>query len=299
MSEAVGLLQRLGFSEYEARAYVALLQRSPLNGYELAKASGIPRPNVYLVLQKLEERSAVMRVDTASGTRYAAVPAEELLRRLGNEFTATVSAARRALYESSQPAEYEYVWNMRGYTALLEHARGLVEGSERWLLLAVWPNEARALAESMAQAEARGIEVTTLCLAACKEECGGCRGRIHRYEVPPARASRWLVIVPDGAEMLAGEIAPQGETLAVRTRQRLFVELARWYIRHSITVASLLAELGEHWTTLFSPETRAMLQGSGTGGWHDGWQGYLETLVRSERWAQEPRTEGDNGPVAL
>src|SRR6266542_3193328 len=56
MTDATALLQQLGFSEYEARAYLALLQRNPLNGYELAKVSGLPRANVYAVLQKLEDR---------------------------------------------------------------------------------------------------------------------------------------------------------------------------------------------------------------------------------------------------
>ena len=54
MADITALLQQLGFSEYEARAYLALLQRNPLNGYELAKVSGLPRANVYAVLQKLE-----------------------------------------------------------------------------------------------------------------------------------------------------------------------------------------------------------------------------------------------------
>lgn len=70
VDDAATLLQQLGFGDYEARAYVALLQRSPLNGYELAKSSGIPRANIYAVLQKLEERNAVVRLDTPTGSRY-------------------------------------------------------------------------------------------------------------------------------------------------------------------------------------------------------------------------------------
>src|SRR3954447_12862902 len=63
MADTVALLQQLGFGGYEARAYIALLQRNPLNGDELAKASGVPRSNVYTVLQKLEERGAVARLE--------------------------------------------------------------------------------------------------------------------------------------------------------------------------------------------------------------------------------------------
>ncbi len=56
MTDTITLLQDLGFTEKEARAYRALLQHDPVSGYELAKVSGILRPNIYPVLQKLEAR---------------------------------------------------------------------------------------------------------------------------------------------------------------------------------------------------------------------------------------------------
>ena len=34
-------LIKLGFSEYEAKAYIALLGKNPVSGYELAKQSGV------------------------------------------------------------------------------------------------------------------------------------------------------------------------------------------------------------------------------------------------------------------
>jgi sugar-specific transcriptional regulator TrmB len=145
MPKAAALLQELGFSDYEARAYVALLQRSPLNGYELAKASGLPRANVYSVLQKLEERGAVVRHDSPSGVRYAPVPPAALTGRLGNRYQSILDAAQRSLDELSSPAEHEYVWNARGYSVLLEQARELVGQMKQRALVAIWPEEARLL----------------------------------------------------------------------------------------------------------------------------------------------------------
>lgn len=39
MQEALEALIATGFSEYEARAYCALLAQSPANGYQMAKRS--------------------------------------------------------------------------------------------------------------------------------------------------------------------------------------------------------------------------------------------------------------------
>ena len=270
MNDATTLLQQLGFGDYEARAYVAMLQRSPLNGYELARASGVPRANVYGVLQKLEERGAVVRLESPAGVRYAPVPPSELAQRLEDRFQETLAATQRSLQELAQPAEYDYIWNARGYAVLIEHARALIDAARARLLVAIRPAEALGLAAHLAQAEARGVEVTTLCMDGCPSECGCCRGHIHRYRVAPEQHQGWLVLVPDDAEVLAGEIGPSEATLAVRTRQRLLVDLVSWYIRHSIALAAMVGDLGDHLDQLLGPEAQAVLSTVGPaeqGGW--------------------------------
>ena len=52
-------LQNLNFSLYESKAYVALLQRSKVTGYELAKNSGIPASKIYQVISKLIEKEVI------------------------------------------------------------------------------------------------------------------------------------------------------------------------------------------------------------------------------------------------
>src|ERR671924_428777 len=123
MTDAIALLQQLGFSEYEARAYLALLHRNPLNGYELAKLSGLPRANVYGVLQKLEERGAVVRLDSPDGIRYAPVSPKEFIQRIHRHFQETLDTTQRSLSQIASPAEYEYIWNAQGYSVLLAHAQ--------------------------------------------------------------------------------------------------------------------------------------------------------------------------------
>ena len=112
-------LMRLGFSEYEARAYTALVQRSPLNGYEIAKESGVPRANIYAVLDKLMARNAIKRFESAGGTRYTAVDPTKLTRNLAREHDRTLREAERSLESISAPPAFDYVWNAEGYDAFL------------------------------------------------------------------------------------------------------------------------------------------------------------------------------------
>jgi DNA-binding MarR family transcriptional regulator len=278
--EVIGILQQLGFTEYEAKAYTALLQRSPLNGYELAKASGLPRANVYGVLDKLQERGAVVRLDTPSGARYAPISPTELAQHLSSHFQTTLDTARHALDNVNAPAKYEYIWNTHGYPVLLDQARALLAAAQEQALVAIWPDEALTLAEDLAAAEKRGVKITTLCLAACARECGSCRGHIYRYYVPPEERNRWLVLVPDGQEVLAAEIGPGEEALAVRTRQRLLVDLISWYIRHSVALAAVVNDLGGRLQGLLSAETRSILASVGPVAGNGGWLQHMRRLLR-------------------
>ena len=283
MSDASALLQQLGFGDYEAKAYLALLQRSPLNGYEVAKASGIPRANVYAVLQKLEDRGVIIRVDTPESARFVPVPPDELTQRLASSFQSSLEAAKQALADVVNPVERAYIWNARGYSALLDHARSLLESGRERIQVALSPPEAAALAGELRAAEARGIDLTTLCLEACPNECGGCRGRVYRYRVRPDQPTRWLVIVVDGEELLAGEIGAGPDAIAARTRQRLLVELAGWYIRHSIALAGVIEDLGDRLEPLLKPETRELLAAVGPGAMGEGWLEHMRRLLRGRR----------------
>ena len=95
-ADSIEQLQKLGFNGSEATIYVTLLRNGPLTGYELARASGVARPNVYGVLQKLEERGAVSRLDERPGTRYAPLPFAELLARMRQRYELALADAEQS-----------------------------------------------------------------------------------------------------------------------------------------------------------------------------------------------------------
>ena len=264
--EVVPALQRLGFAEYEARAYVALVQAGPSNGYELAKASGIPRANVYGVLDRLAARRAVLRVDEPGGTRYAAVPPAELMRRLGDEFRGVADAAGTALEALEAASEHEPVVNLRGYPALLDQARAAIGGAARTLLLAVWRPEATALAHDVARAADRNVAITTLCMAACEELCGGCRGDVYRFRATRDDVPRRFVALADDCDVVAGEVDVGGDVQAIRTRGSVLVDVCRAAVRTSIALAATVADLGPRADTVLAPRTRALIDASANPG---------------------------------
>ncbi|MGH8283033.1 MAG: TrmB family transcriptional regulator [Gammaproteobacteria bacterium] len=252
------LLQELGFSEYEARAYVSLVGAGTCNGYEVAKNSGLPRANVYPVLEKLVLRGAARRLDTRDGVRYVATLPERMVQRLEKEHRRTLTAVRKVLVALEQTAEATPVFNLQGYDELMEQARADIDAASTTLLIAIQPAEAARLAQPLREARERGVAITTLCMQACAAECGSCQGGIHRCCLAPGAGVRWLVVVADDKHMLAGEVSAT-DALAVATEQRLIVELAASYIRQSLALATVADELGEDFHGLLSQHALQVL----------------------------------------
>ncbi|WP_435197102.1 TrmB family transcriptional regulator [Natronomonas sp. EA1] len=75
-------LRDLGLSEYEARAYRALLQSGPTTAKELSRASDVPMGRIYDVLTSLEQYNLVRSQSASRPKKYVAVEPATALDRL-------------------------------------------------------------------------------------------------------------------------------------------------------------------------------------------------------------------------
>ncbi len=75
-------LRDLGLSEYEARAYRALLRTGPTTAKELSRASDVPMGRIYDVLNSLEQYSLVRSQAASRPKKYVAVEPDTALDRL-------------------------------------------------------------------------------------------------------------------------------------------------------------------------------------------------------------------------
>lgn len=281
MDAPVRQLQALGFTQYESQAYVALLQKSPLTGYELARVSGVPRANIYAVLDKLEEHGAVVRLDTKHGMRYLPVTPEELIRNVGSRLHTHLEATRQTLCQVHTRPTTDQVHNFYGYDPLIDHFRALTDSAGREVLVAFSPEESLVLSPFLETALGRGVSITTLCLAGCPHHCGTCLGDVHRHHLLPAGKTRYLLLVQDREETLAGEIDDHNHVQAIRTRQKLIVELISWHIRNSIAVSTILTDTGRRLDNLLSQQAWAALASIGDGNAGKNWLEHFRQLLEA------------------
>jgi sugar-specific transcriptional regulator TrmB len=279
-STAIEHLQEVGFGEYEAKAYATLIQRGPLTGYRLAKASGIPRPNVYPVIDRLEKRGAVTRIEVGDGVKYAALPAAEMLARLSRTVEAHLAGAESALGDLAQTTTSEYVWNVEGYENALARAEQLIGGARERVLIGLWSKESARLAGAVAAAQARGIRIVMLCIEGCAAECGGCRGDVYRYAVAEEAATRWLMLVADDREVMVGQISQGGDVKAAQTSLEVFVAMTSQYLRDAIATAEIARSLGSRLPKLLDRDAAGALQGAGLAAGGESWLKRMSAIVR-------------------
>jgi len=93
-------LTLFGLTRQEATIYISLFQNGASNGYEVAKATGISRSNVYNALAGLVEKGAAYLMEGAS-SKYIAVPFEEFY----NNKLRAMTEAKEFLLKNLIPAK--------------------------------------------------------------------------------------------------------------------------------------------------------------------------------------------------
>ncbi|MGE5529499.1 MAG: TrmB family transcriptional regulator [Patescibacteria group bacterium] len=261
MAELEARLQELGFSAYEARAYLALLQKNPATGYELSQVSGIPSAKIYETVNRLRARGAATAL-IGEPQRYVPLSPAALLGALRARFDASMAGLEEALNGLASGTETEYVWNIRGYDRIMERAAGLVRAAGREVALFAWADECRALAASLSEASARGIGLLGVVV-------GSIEGlpQLFRHgfeaEVLDEQGGKLMVLIRDGEEALFGGIG--GEAGAALTRHFGLVRVGLEYVKHEIYQAKVMRHYGQRFVEDFGSHLERLRPGSGAG----------------------------------
>jgi sugar-specific transcriptional regulator TrmB len=257
-TQIITRLQRLDFSEYEAKAYVALLQKSPVSGYELAKLSGVPRSMIYEVLRKLTARGAALSLPAEGTTHYAPVPANELLDRLQREHEELTASLKDDLAVLPSPSDLEYVWNIEGHDNIMAKAGEMIGQARARIYLALLPVTFPTLRPVLEEAIGRGVRVV-LYTTSELDLPGGRVVVAHVSEETLGQArGLGLVLVIDGEEVLIGEWLTANQARASWTSSPLLVFIAEHHLRTDLYLPQILALLGDRALDLIQEEDREL-----------------------------------------
>ncbi len=257
-TDPIEKLVQIGFSEYEAKAYVAMLRKNPATGYEISKLSGVPRSMIYEVLGKLTARGAALTLRKEGSVSYTPVPAEDLLERHHREQEQLIAELKAELSALGSASELEYVWNIEGDENIVARAIEMIGDAQEQLHISLLPAILPGLRWALEKAVDRGVRVVVytpspidlpgakVVVSPVSEEA---RDRVEGL---------WLILVVDEEEVLVGEWMTASQARASWTSSPLLVFIAEHHLRTDPYLPQILACLGDRAAEIIREEDREL-----------------------------------------
>ncbi|MBI4844835.1 MAG: TrmB family transcriptional regulator [Nitrospirae bacterium] len=235
MKAAINSLIKLGVTENEAKAYVALIKENPASAYEISKISGIPSSKIYEVISKLESRGMVQSIHGESKRRlFIPAPPGEFIDFFRSTLNENLEAVSSELKEIKTGADTGYTWHIKKYENLILRSKRMLNTARESILLLIWANEMENLFYALKNAENRKVKTAVIHYGATNIQIE----KLYRHPLTDTiyeqRNSRGFTLIADSKEVLTGSIEGKDKTEAIWSMNRAFVMMAEDYLRHDI-----------------------------------------------------------------
>lgn len=252
-------LTQIGFTEYEAKVYLALLSDSPATGYQVSKTSGVPRSMVYDALSRLHSRGAVLESLEDRAAVYRPLPPELLLERHHEEHLALMSKLQSGLQALYTAPDEERIWSLTGSRQMLIYAAQMIGAAAREVYLVLTDDDLETLRPAIAEACVRGVQVHALLMGEGTLDCG--ETAYH----PPLESelhglTGMLLVVADAGEAL---IAGKDHETATITHNAHLVGIARQFVWMEFFTQRIYARLGSDLLERLEPQDRQIFESLG------------------------------------
>ena len=231
-------VKELGFTAYEAKAYISLLQNSPATRYELSKDSGVPRSAIYGVIKQLENFGAVNAL-YSNPVKYIPLPPEQLFNLLLDRLNERINEARKNLKNIESNMLSDHLWNIVGYQNMIHKAREIISKTELEIYLSVWKREFKLLQNELKKAKDRGVKVAIFSFTEIDFDADF----VYTYNLDERKLSKiWahkLILVSDQQELLMGEADNVIPKKTAWTTNKAIVDIATNHIILDITLFGL------------------------------------------------------------
>jgi sugar-specific transcriptional regulator TrmB len=163
-------LSGLGLTEYQARAYTALLTPKVATAEEVSRSSGVPRSKVYQVLLELQEQGWIS-IEKGRPLRFRPKDPRGVIAKKMDNFTKELDATKGELVELYQKEGVEEEVPARvlqGMRIVLERELDAIQGAQSEIVLEgalYFPEELEAIIPRLFRAHEKGIAIKVVAKA--------------------------------------------------------------------------------------------------------------------------------------
>ena len=240
-SEAIEAFERLGLTSYEAKVFIALQRVGSGTARDVARATDVPRSQVYSVAESLEERG-LLEVQQSNPIRYRGVPIDQaraiLEARLETERDRAFSYVESIRTEAPLEEEREAVWTVRGSQLVSDRIVELLDAAEERIVFgsrlpSLFTDEITALVLERAD---DGLDVTVICRADSVRDRFGAHESIAVTGSPSHRSDddrSGRILIVDDDRILLSVVDDDGDETAIWSADSLFASVLIQLIEES------------------------------------------------------------------
>jgi sugar-specific transcriptional regulator TrmB len=230
----------LGFTEYEAKAYISLIKTHPATAYEIARESGIPSSKIYEIISRLLEKNLFLLVIEQDKKKYVPVPPDEFVESRKSYFNETIENLKENLPKIKKKEGVSFIWNIYEYDYLMDKAKRMIDDADSEIMISLWPEEFTSLETMLKNAEARGIKVAIVHFGTPEKEIGQLFQHPIEDTLYNEKGGRGFTLVCDSKTALVGTINKEFQVEGAWSQNLGFITLAEDYIKHDIYIMKIV-----------------------------------------------------------
>lgn len=258
-------LQELGLTEYQSRAYIAIVNLVDDRPSKIVEESGVPQARIYDIIDDLSEMGLV-EIHEQSGGKTVSAPSPEIAlesfkERHVDQFSSTVdlvSGELKKTHERERTTEGS-VTILSHEKSANRHMRRAIEEAEWWISLSLPPDRYEKLEPEIRDALDRGVTVRLVVATSDIGENVEAEEFPNALRVRTRQISDVLVAADRTYGVYSGELPTNSSSRSyhVVTNQNLVLQFQHYY--EQIWTSSRTVQEGDSLPTRYLDPWRAIL----------------------------------------
>jgi HTH-type transcriptional regulator, sugar sensing transcriptional regulator len=239
MENLIQQLKKIGFNEYEAKAYVALVKQGTVTAYQVSKGSGVPRARIYDVLTNLVDKGIVLKEEIEDSAQYSPLPVDIFLQKAESDWQSNYKVISESLkrLETTENKPDNRVMTLRNRETIISYCQALLKKAEKRVVISMWDDMYDMLKENLQETAAR-VNVQGITLHVENPVKHVDVHRITTFTETPS-SEHWFILSIDAKEMIYGP-SLEDRSIAFYTDDPVHIYLLEDYIWHDVLVNRLV-----------------------------------------------------------
>lgn len=227
--DIVERLTQFGLTRHEASIYLTLISEGDLNGYEVAKATGIARSNAYTSLASLVEKGGAFVVEEST-IRYTPVPIEEFCENKIRKLQESKIDLIKSIPKKRDVVE-GYI-TIKGETNILNKLKNMILEAEERVYLSVSVQILESMLSDIKNAIGKGIKMVIITNGPFYLE-----GATVHISGEPLQQIR---LIADSTNVLTGDINNGEYSTCLYSKKKNLIDLFKDSMKNEIKLIEIM-----------------------------------------------------------